>query len=242
MKAMHLEFKSATSNKFWSIELKGNSHTVIFGRAGTKGQTKTKSFASEELAEKSFNKLVQKKLDKGYLKRVTKITADRKSLDRAFKALEKRGFIALHDAGYTLSDAFEDLQTEFENHPDQDSIIGFCVYHRQDVEQAMDGRGLNLGFTTARAKDEEKMGVKIGKMVKKELEKAGLKVEWNGTLQKRIYLPDFDWMGDSLVAKKKQSKKKLRKKTAEKEVGKGQPKKGKKTIAKKPKRKWKGKK
>ena len=224
MKATHLEFKNATSNKFWSIELKGKSHTVSFGRSGTKGQSKKKAFDSAELAEKSFNKLIRQKLAKSYLERVNETSADRQKLDLAFRALRKRGFIALHDAGYTLSDAFEDLKSAFSKHPDPDSVFGFCVYHRQDVEGAIGGHGLNLGFTTARAEDEEKMGVEVGKIIKKELEKVGLNVDWNGSLTERICLPEFDWTGGR--TKKKSTKKKTaKKKTAKKKTAKRKKKK-----------------
>ena len=54
------------SNKFWTIELAGNSFTVNFGRTGTNGQTQTKEFASPEAAKKEYDKLVAEKLKKGY--------------------------------------------------------------------------------------------------------------------------------------------------------------------------------
>ena len=44
----YLEYRDEQSEKFWQIDIDGNSHTVTFGRIGTKGQSKTKSFASAE--------------------------------------------------------------------------------------------------------------------------------------------------------------------------------------------------
>ena len=64
-----LTFSEGSSNKFWTIELDGSSHTVTFGRVGTAGQTKTKDFANDAAARKSFEKLVAEKLKKGYLDR-----------------------------------------------------------------------------------------------------------------------------------------------------------------------------
>ncbi len=60
------EFKDGTSDKFWEISLDGDSHTVRYGRVGTDGQSKTKTFHSEEKAEASYNKLIEQKTKKGY--------------------------------------------------------------------------------------------------------------------------------------------------------------------------------
>jgi uncharacterized protein (TIGR02996 family) len=60
-------YSDAKSHKFWNIELKGTSFTVIFGRIGTAGQTQTKTFADEEKARKEHDKLVREKLGKGYI-------------------------------------------------------------------------------------------------------------------------------------------------------------------------------
>jgi uncharacterized protein (TIGR02996 family) len=60
-------FTDATSNKFWHIELAGNTFTVTFGRVGTTGQTQTKSFTSPVAARKEHDKLVAQKLKKGYV-------------------------------------------------------------------------------------------------------------------------------------------------------------------------------
>lgn len=62
-----LVFADGSSNKFWNIELKGDTHTVNFGRVGTAGQSKTKDFGSSEEAKQSFEKLVAEKLKKGYV-------------------------------------------------------------------------------------------------------------------------------------------------------------------------------
>lgn len=60
------EFKDGTSNKFWAISVSGDSHTVRFGKIGTKGQEKTKSFASPEQARADADKLIAEKTGKGY--------------------------------------------------------------------------------------------------------------------------------------------------------------------------------
>ncbi len=60
------EFKDGTSNKFWAISVAGDSHTVRFGKIGTNGQAKTKSFATAEKAKADADKLIVEKTGKGY--------------------------------------------------------------------------------------------------------------------------------------------------------------------------------
>src|SRR5690606_22049071 len=55
-----------TSNKFWEIVIEGASHTVRFGRIGTSGQAKTKSFGSSAAAADDADQLVREKVKKGY--------------------------------------------------------------------------------------------------------------------------------------------------------------------------------
>src|SRR5690349_11334350 len=55
------------SKKFWSVSVEGADLTVSYGRLGTQGQTKSKSFASAAAAEKEAAKLVREKTAKGYV-------------------------------------------------------------------------------------------------------------------------------------------------------------------------------
>ncbi len=65
MKA-YLEFIQGASRKFWHVEVSGKRHTVTFGRIGSSGQSKTKTFASPQAASTDAKKLVASKLAKGY--------------------------------------------------------------------------------------------------------------------------------------------------------------------------------
>ncbi len=66
MSSRQLVLSEGTSDKFWNIELEGTSHTVTYGRVGTNGQSKTKQFDDAAACQKSFDKLVEQKLKKGY--------------------------------------------------------------------------------------------------------------------------------------------------------------------------------
>ncbi|MEY4561187.1 MAG: hypothetical protein RLZZ618_464 [Pseudomonadota bacterium] len=60
------ELIEGASSKFWEVDVAGTDLTVRFGRIGTDGQTKTKSFADAAAATKERDKLVKEKTGKGY--------------------------------------------------------------------------------------------------------------------------------------------------------------------------------
>ncbi len=62
----HLKYVDGTSDKFWEIQTAGSTHTVTYGRNGTGGQSKSKTFDSEEACLKDAEKLISEKTKKGY--------------------------------------------------------------------------------------------------------------------------------------------------------------------------------
>ena len=62
----HLKFIDATSDKFWQIEVIGNQFTTTYGKNGTSGVSKSKSFDSDEECLKAAEKLLNEKIKKGY--------------------------------------------------------------------------------------------------------------------------------------------------------------------------------
>lgn len=62
----HLKYIDGTSDKFWEIQTAGSTHTVTYGRNGTAGQSKSKTFDSEEACLKDADKLISEKTKKGY--------------------------------------------------------------------------------------------------------------------------------------------------------------------------------
>ena len=81
MNQRSLHYCDGKSDKFWTITLDGKSQTVHYGRVGTVGQTQTKEFSTEAEALKSYKKLVNEKLKKGYLevKSETNLVQDTKA-------------------------------------------------------------------------------------------------------------------------------------------------------------------
>jgi len=62
----YLEMDSSSGGKFWEVEVSGTDVITRYGRVGSDGATSTKSFASEEKAEKEAAKLIRQKKSKGY--------------------------------------------------------------------------------------------------------------------------------------------------------------------------------
>ncbi|MEO1616691.1 MAG: WGR and DUF4132 domain-containing protein [Planctomycetota bacterium] len=89
MSRRSLVFRDGSSEKFWTIELEDNSHTVCFGRVGTNGQTKTKEFDDSQEAQKSFDKLVAQKLKKGYADDGTSTTTKKAVVAKKKSATKK---------------------------------------------------------------------------------------------------------------------------------------------------------
>jgi hypothetical protein len=113
-------------------------------------------------------------------------------LDRAFKTLERQGVIALHMAGFTQSDGLHEVEETYrEAGGEKSTYAGHCFYTTQDQERALDGGGLYIGFGHLSGDDAK--GVEAGLVVRAALEREGLNVEWDGTIQKRILVKGFQW-------------------------------------------------
>jgi DNA ligase-1 len=65
----YFEFVEGTSSKFWEVSVAGSDLTTRWGRIGTDGQSKTKTFADPAKAQAEADKLVAEKTDKGYVEK-----------------------------------------------------------------------------------------------------------------------------------------------------------------------------
>lgn len=117
-------------------------------------------------------------------------TTDVDQLNSSFRALKKVGILCLHNAGYTMSDGHDDAVAAISEYP-KDTFIGYCFYHGQDLERVLSSGGLLLAYDHIRGDVEEK--IHVAKIVQREMEAVGFRVEWDGTPDQRINLPDFDW-------------------------------------------------
>ena len=117
-------------------------------------------------------------------------TTDCDRLDQAFAKLNSRGIIALHNAGYTMSDGISDV-SEVLHERGRTGTKGYCFYHGQDLERAVAGHGLTIAFGDL---DDDKLKkTEVGHLVKDVLQESGFTVEWNGDSETRLNLPKIDW-------------------------------------------------
>lgn len=62
----YFEFAEGNSSKFWEITQTDNRHIVRFGRIGTSGQTRSKTFDDAQAARRDVERLIREKVKKGY--------------------------------------------------------------------------------------------------------------------------------------------------------------------------------
>jgi predicted DNA-binding WGR domain protein len=65
--ARRFEFIAGNSRKFWEVEVSGKDMTTRWGRIGSAGQSKTKTFADAAAARAAADKLIAEKTDEGYV-------------------------------------------------------------------------------------------------------------------------------------------------------------------------------
>lgn len=61
MTARRFEYTDEKSSKFWQVEQSGPDYTVVYGKIGSDGQAKTKSFDDDAAATKEVEKLIAEK-------------------------------------------------------------------------------------------------------------------------------------------------------------------------------------
>ena len=67
----HFVYVAGKSSKFWEISRSGCDVTVRYGRTGSAGQSKQKSFTDETAATRHAEKLIAEKTGEGYVEYAT---------------------------------------------------------------------------------------------------------------------------------------------------------------------------
>jgi hypothetical protein len=112
-------------------------------------------------------------------------------LDRAFAELEEAGILARQNFSCCgmcgIGDAYREIEAA---QASGRTIVGYTFYHEQDTESAVNGFDLCLNYGSVL--QGESPALDIAQMIVKTLTRNGLKVDWNGTWQKRIAIK-LDW-------------------------------------------------
>jgi hypothetical protein len=111
-------------------------------------------------------------------------------LDQVFARLDAAGICALQNAGYTQSDGRSDVEQALDERG-RGKYLGYCFFHGQDLERAVDGNGLMLAFGDLR--DDKKKSALVAERICDELKAAGFAVTWSGDVGRRIEIAQIDW-------------------------------------------------
>jgi hypothetical protein len=115
-------------------------------------------------------------------------------LDAAFTELIKQKIVCLHNAGYTKQDAIGDCEEAIDALDDIGiEAIGYCYYHNQDLQGAIDptSRTLLLGYDSFI--DDSKETLMIANAIVAVLKAHHFAITWNGTIQQRIQIDNINW-------------------------------------------------
>ena len=117
---------------------------------------------------------------------------DCERLDRAFTALETQGILAIHNAGFEPSDGITEVTERYHAAGGAASrVVGYCFYHRQDIDYALKHGELGLAFGDING--DRSRGVEIGDRVRSALSAAGLQVTWSGSINDKLAIKGFRW-------------------------------------------------
>ena len=138
---------------------------------------------------KAFKEMLKKEfVEKAEAEKEWPQETDNDRLDKVFKELNAKNIIALQNAGYTSSDAMDDINEVYvERGGEESGTIGHCFYHQQDMERAVKTGQLWLGYGSIVESDEA-----IAQTIIAALEKNKFVVEWDGNPETRI-LVTLNW-------------------------------------------------
>jgi hypothetical protein len=115
-------------------------------------------------------------------------------LARVFDILNRERIIAVHFAGWDLDEGFEEVGKVFafmkeNNIPRR----GYCFYHKQDIDRAIDPNIQNLQLAFHSMNDDKKIALEVGERIVTLLQETGFDVDWNHTISTRIKISNFLW-------------------------------------------------
>ncbi len=128
-------------------------------------------------------------------------------LNSAFKALRRKGIVALHNAGVTQSDGLTAVSEAILTHGPDKPLQGYCFYHQQDIHDVLTSKQLLLSYGAIG--DTTDSTGKIATIIVEALQKAGLKAEWSGDSSQKIEMHDFLWQKRSPRSTKSKNPKTL---------------------------------
>lgn len=118
---------------------------------------------------------------------------DFEKLAHAFDQLNHQHIIALHRAGYTKQDGYADVQEVIDQLKEPNSIRGYCFYHTQDLERAIDPSIKNLYLAFDATTQDDETALAVAHTIIDVLRHHGLSTQWNGSITERIEITNINW-------------------------------------------------
>lgn len=114
-------------------------------------------------------------------------------LKPAFRSLMKHGIVALHYAGYTQSDGFDDCnEVASWLHEKGEKIVGCCFYTEQDLERILH-EDSDLLYVSFGNYFEKPTAEEVGQIIVNELQSVGFCIQWNGNAETKIAIKGIRW-------------------------------------------------
>lgn len=112
-------------------------------------------------------------------------------LNGAFKILRRKRILALHNAGVTQSEGLSLISEALEEQRSDGPLQGYCFYHQQDIQHAIERGRLLLSYGSVDATRET--AGRIAALIVEALRKADLQATWSGDIDRRIEVNGFVW-------------------------------------------------
>lgn len=112
-------------------------------------------------------------------------------LDDAFAELDRNGIVARQHFACCQTCGHEAMQQEMAVAQRYRPVRGYVFFHRQDTESAVRSGHLYLAYCSVSYKPDE--AVPVAQEVVDTLRRAGLEVDWNGSVQTRICIKNITW-------------------------------------------------
>lgn len=144
-----------------------------------------------ELAARITDEAIKKHLDN---EKTWINSTDCDKLDRAFEQLENEGIVSRQNFTCCQTCGHSEIWEEIEQARQERAVSGYVFYHQQDTERACEEGVLYLAYgATGPEEVNDEATIKVARRATEVFQNSGFKVDWNGSLDKRICLLDFDW-------------------------------------------------
>lgn len=114
---------------------------------------------------------------------------DNDKLDEAFAELDRQGIVARQDFTCCQNCGLHEIDVEINDTKVYRPVTGYVFFHTQDTMSAVRGNGLYLAYGAINKNDV----LRVPHQIVETLVRHGLYTKWEGSIAKRIYLPDFKW-------------------------------------------------